>query len=86
MLVDGEGTPLSLVVTGANQHDVSPLETLLGSFVISRPYIFERPQYLCLDKGYYGEPALEIRDSSPHIKITGRRKRTMVNIKLAAGL
>jgi hypothetical protein len=32
----------------------------LDSIVVQRPDIFERPQHLCLDKGYAGEPALEI--------------------------
>ena len=71
MLVDGAGVPLSLVVTGANRHDVSQLEVMLDSIVIERPDIFEYPQHLCLDKGYTGEPALEIvvlRGFIPHIK------------------
>ena len=37
MLVDGAGVPLSLVVTGANRHDVSQLEAVLDSIVIERP-------------------------------------------------
>jgi transposase len=74
MLVDGAGVPLSLVVTGANRHDVSQLENLLDAFVITRPDIFEQPQHLCLDKGYSGEPALEtviVRGFIPHIKSRG---------------
>ena len=43
MLVDGAG--VSLVVTGANRHDVSQLETLLDSIVIERPDVFEHPQH-----------------------------------------
>jgi hypothetical protein len=39
MLVDGAGVPLSLVVTGATWHDVSPLEPLRDAFVITRPDI-----------------------------------------------
>jgi transposase len=71
MLVDGVGVPLSLVVTGANRHDVSQLENLLDSIIIERPDIFECPQHRCLDAGYTGEPALEIvvmRGFIPHIK------------------
>jgi len=59
MLVDGIGVPLAMVITGANRHDVSQLETLLDSIIIERPDIFEKPQHLCLDKGYSGEPALD---------------------------
>jgi transposase len=75
--VDGAGVPLALVVSGANRHDVSQLEALLDSFQIERPDIFETPQHLCLDKGYSGEPALEIivlRGFIPHIKSRGQEK------------
>jgi transposase len=71
MLVDGAGVPLSLVVTGANRHDVSQVETLLDAVIIERPDIFDYPQHLCLDKGYTGEPALEavvLRGFIPQIK------------------
>ena len=77
MLVDGAGVQLSIVATGANRHDVSQLEAVLDSMVIERPDIFERPQHLCLDKGYTGEPALEIvvlRGCIPHIKSRGQEK------------
>ena len=75
LLVDGEGVPLSLVVTGANRHDVSQLETLLDAIIIERPDSFEYPQQLCLDAGYTGAPAREIvvlRGFIPHIR--GRRQ------------
>jgi transposase len=52
------------------------LEVLLDSIVIERPDIFKRPQHLCLDNGYTGEPALEIvilRGFIPHIR--GRRQK-----------
>jgi transposase len=58
-------------VTGANRHDVSQLETMLDSIIIERPDIFKHPQHLCLDTGYFGEPALEIivlRGFIPHVK------------------
>jgi transposase len=78
MLVDGVGVPLSLVVTGANRHDVSQLERMLDSVVIERPDIFAHPQHLCPDKGYTGEPALEtvvLRGFIPHIKGRGEEKK-----------
>ena len=77
MLVDGAGVPLSMVATGANRHDVSQLEVMLDSIVVERPDIFEYPQHVCLDKGYSGEPALEIvvlRGFIPHIKSRGEEK------------
>ena len=77
MLVDGAVVPLAIVVTGANRHDVWQLEGVLDSIVVERPDIFERPQHLCLDKGYSGEPALEIvvlRGFIPQIKSRGVEK------------
>jgi hypothetical protein len=63
--------------TGANRHDVSQLESLLDAIIIERPDIVERPQHLCLNAGYAGEPALEIvvlRGFIPHIKGRGQEQ------------
>ena len=83
MLVDGSGVPIALVITGANRHDVSQLEALLNSIIVERPDIFEHPQHLCLDKGYFGEPALEIvvlRGFIPHIKSRGQEKNDKAHV------
>lgn len=37
LLVDGRGAPLSLIVTGANRHDVSQLESVLARIIVRRP-------------------------------------------------
>ena len=50
LLVDGRGVPLSLVVSGANRHDVTQLEIVLDQIVIERADDIE--QHLCADKGY----------------------------------
>ena len=44
---------MSLVVSGANRPDVTHLE-----IVIERPDEIE--QYLCANKGYYGDMALQM--------------------------
>jgi hypothetical protein len=56
MFVDGAGVPLAMVITGANRHDASQLETLLDSIIIARLDPFECSQNLCLDKGFSGKP------------------------------
>lgn len=69
-------------MTGANRHDVSQLELLLDSIIIERPDIFTHPQHLCLDKGYSGEPALEIivlRGFIPHVKSRGQERTEKSN-------
>ena len=72
LLVDGRGVPLSIVVTGANFHDVTQLELVLDEIVIPRPENVE--QHLCADKGYSGEPAYQAiidRNYIPHVKQRG---------------
>jgi transposase len=71
-LVDGRGVPLSLVVTGANRHDVTQLELVLEEIIIDRPTNIQ--QNLCADKAYDGQPALETIVSKgyvPHVKRRG---------------
>jgi putative transposase len=78
--VEGRGVPLSIVVTGANRHDVSQLELVMDEIVIERPEDIE--QNLCADKAYSGEPAQTAicqRNYIPHVKQRGeeiREKKT----------
>ena len=53
LLVDARGVPLSLVVTGANRHDVTQLEPVLGRILVARPQdAAPDGEHLCADKGY----------------------------------
>ncbi len=48
LLVDGRGVPLSLVVTGANAHDVTQIECVLDASVVKRPTPKQRrSKHLC---------------------------------------
>jgi putative transposase len=70
--VDGRGVPLSLVVTGANRHDVTQLELVLDEIIIDRPE--EVDEHLCADRGYDYPSALKIivsRGYIPHVKRRG---------------
>ena len=72
MLVDGRGIPLSLVVTGANRHDVTQLALVLDEIIVTPPEDME--QHLCADRGYDGQPALQTivtRGYTPHVKRRG---------------
>ena len=55
LLVDARGVPLSLVVSGANRHDVKLLPSTLDAIVVRRPDTV-RPR-LCADAGYKGQAA-----------------------------
>lgn len=78
LLVEGHGVPLSIVVTGANRHDVTQVGAVLDDIVVERPEVTEEtPQHLCGDKGYTGEPArqeIESRGYTPHIMSRGQER------------
>lgn len=70
--MDGRGVPLSLVVTGANRHDVTQLELVMDEIIIERPEDLD--QHLCADRGYdyqSARNAITSRGYIPHIKRRG---------------
>lgn len=79
MLVDGLGVPLSLIVTGANRHDVSQLEAVLDAVMGDRSNPTQRRnKHLCADAGYTGAPALRIIEAHgyiPHVKGRGQEAK-----------
>ena len=84
MLVDGRGVPLSLVVTGANRHDVSQREAVLDAIVVERPNPpMRRHKHLCADAGYTGAPALKVIEEHgyiPHVKGRGGKRQANSNV------
>jgi putative transposase len=76
--VEGEGLPISVVVDGANRHDVKLLEATLKGIVVARPVPSEdEPQHLCLDKAYDAEWVHELLDElgyTKHIRSRGEEK------------
>ena len=79
--MDGRGVPLSLVVTGANRHDVSQLEAVLKAIMVKRTTPPQRrSKHLCADAGYTGAPALEIIEKHgyiPHVKGRGQEAKEL---------
>lgn len=76
VLVDGRGIPLSLVVSGAQKHDVKLLEPTLDHIAVKRPQGKRSlKHHLCADKGYTGEPAwlaMEDQHYIPHVHQRGK--------------
>ena len=70
ILTDEKGLPLSVVLSGANTHDIKLLEETPDSIIISRPAISENhPQNLCLDAGYTNSTqSVEKRHYTAHIR------------------
>jgi len=79
LLVEGSGYPLAVCVAGANLNDHLLLATTLDAVVVERPEPTEdRPQNLCLDKGFDNASAREVvkeRGYIEHIKRIGEEKK-----------
>src|SRR3954470_12140140 len=53
LLTEANGVPVGLAVEGANRHDKKLVEATLESIPVERPESTEdKPQGMCLDKGY----------------------------------
>lgn len=81
LLVDERGAPLSLHVTGANEHDKWSADDLVVSIVVERPDPEEVEQHLCADKGYDYEDVHQVvaqEQYIAHIKHRRRRNEPLV--------
>jgi len=67
LLVNEQGLPLGLVVSGANTPDGKLLETTLLAMPVTRPDTEEVEQHLSLDKGYSGEPCAVVAENLGYI-------------------
>ena len=78
LLVDARGVPLSLIVTAANNHDITQLVPTLDAIVVPRPDVAPRArQHLCADAGFGGAPARQQmleRDYTPHVRPRGKER------------
>ena len=75
ILVDECGVPLSIVVTGANRHDVTQVEPVLKNRI--RKPRGRTQQNLCADAGYSGKKSENIMRAyhyTPHIRPRGEEK------------
>ena len=77
--MEESGGPLSVIVAGANRHDTKLLAATLDAIVVERPApTEEKPQHLCLDKGYdnpTGHEAAQAHGYTPHIRRIGEEKK-----------
>ncbi len=67
LLVDEQGVPLGLVVSGANSADSRLLAATLQAGPLDRPDPTTTEQHLSLDKGYSGEPCAQVADAAGYI-------------------
>jgi transposase len=53
VLTEGHGMPIEVAIDGANRHDMKLVRATIARIVVARPApTEERPQCVCLDKGY----------------------------------
>ena len=87
MLVDARGVPLSIIVTGANRHDITQLVPTLDAVVVPRPAVHAGTrQHLCADAGFVGKQARQDmieRDYTPHVRPRGEESKAKVQGKRA---
>jgi len=86
LLTEGHGVPIGLTVAGANRNDMKLVRATIASIVVERPEPTpERPQGLCLDKGYDFQ---EVRDILAEFGFTAHiraRGEEAIAIKREAG-
>jgi transposase len=83
-LTDGQGIPLSAVITAANTHDMKAAIYTLDNIVVQRQSskMYKEKQNLCLDKGH---DFLEIENEVikkgylPHIRHRGEQSLIKIN-------
>lgn len=86
LLTEGHRVPIGLAIEGANRHDMKLVRATIESVVVVRPEpIKERPQGMCLDKGYdYDEvyTILQVFGFTAHVRPRGEEAKA---IKREAG-
>lgn len=79
--MDGRGVPLSLVVTGANRHDVSQLKRVLEQ-KIAEPIMAAQKENLCADAGYAGDAPKQVMIGAgyePHVRPRGEERKEKIS-------
>lgn len=76
---------MSIVVTGANRHDVAQLELVLEEIIIDAPSKERIQQNLCADKGYFGKPALIAIKAKGYVPCVKKRGEEIAEKKTIPG-
>jgi transposase len=81
LLCAGDGVPIGLEVAGANVNDFKLLARTIASIPIERPQpTRDRPQRLCLDKGYDFSEVYELAaefEFTAHVRSRGEEARAI---------
>jgi transposase len=81
LLTEANGIPVGLAVEGANRHDKKLAEATLESIPVERPEpTEEKPQGMCLDKGYdYDDTRELVREFgfTAHVRARGEEAKAL---------
>jgi putative transposase len=81
LLTDGGGVPVGLAVEGANRNDFKLVRETIESIPVERPEpIADKPQGMCLDKGYdYDEVRALLTEFgfTAHIRARGEEAKAL---------
>src|ERR671932_983160 len=81
LLTEANGVPVGLAVEGANRHDKKLAEATLESIPVERPEpTEEKPQGICLDKGYdYDDTRELVREFgfTAHVRSRGEESKSL---------
>ena len=84
MLTEAHGIPLAVVVDGANRHDMKLVEATLTELMMPRPLpTLNKPQELCLDKGYDYQAVRELVAGlgfTAHLRSRGEEEREICEL------
>jgi putative transposase len=81
VLTEGSGVPIGLAVEGANRNDFKMMKATLESIPVRRPRPTQnRPQGMCLDKGYDYDEARDLAHEfryTAHIRARGEEAQAI---------
>ena len=81
LLTEADGVPVGLAVEGANRHDMKMAQATLESIPVERPEpTADKPQGMCLDKGYDYDEVRELLAEfgfTAHIRARGEEAKAL---------
>lgn len=81
LLTEGHGVPLSVVIDGANRHDMKLVQPTIEGIVVERPEPTDSaPQGMCMDKAYDYEEVRAILRAfgfTAHIRARGEEAKAL---------
>ena len=73
--VDGNGIPIGITLSGANDHDITMYKECIESSIIRRPSKKKIVQNICLDKAYDSQEVREYLSRNYKVHIPQRENR-----------